>query len=109
MAVALVGGCVDMQREMGLRGPDLSKSTVIESYVGINKSELYLEMGAPDRVIDDGKGGEILIWERWSASRVNKFYEHIWVNMAGVVYHWKWRDDYLESGEDRNQYLQRTP
>lgn len=36
----------------------------MQSWIGSTKAELYQRFGPPERITDDGQGGEILIYEK---------------------------------------------
>lgn|GEM_PF-5164292 len=44
---------------------------VLNSWMGSHKSEIIRSWGPPDRYADDGKGGEIMIWEDRKMLRFN--------------------------------------
>jgi hypothetical protein len=92
-------------------------STHMDAWMGKNKSDLILAWGAPDRVMSDGKDGEVLIYERMvkrgftsanaqvhtygtstygtgsavTTTAEGKRYRMFWADKNGVLYHWKGR------------------
>jgi len=85
----------------------------MQSWVGSHKSELYQSWGPPTRITDDGKGGEILIYETYvntgqtsgevrTDSRGTISYTNpqqtgyvrtrmFYVDKNGIIYHWRWQ------------------
>ena len=41
-----------------------SSQNAMQSWIGATKAQLYQRFGPPDRITDDGQGGEILIYEK---------------------------------------------
>jgi hypothetical protein len=75
----LTFGCSSI-KELTQDGIGQPISTVIDS------------MGPPLRVIPDGKGGSIYIWEHWVDTGYSS--GHIWSNMfwadsSGIIYKWR--------------------
>jgi hypothetical protein len=60
--------------------------------IGQPISTIIDSMGAPSRVIPDGSGGKIYIWERWVATDYGG--GHLWSNTYcadsnGIIYAWR--------------------
>ena len=89
-----------------------SINKTMRSWVGHHKSELILKWGPPSRTADDGKGGEILIYEyqrnlgqepgtvRSSGGQIvyteptQRTYiatRMFWVDEKGIIYSWRWK------------------
>ena len=86
----------------------------MSSWVGKTKAELYKSWGPPNTKMDDGQGGEILIYssvenisihqetlydndkgeityttpQNRQYSRIKMFY----VNSKGIIYSWNWKE-----------------
>ncbi len=60
--------------------------------IGQPISTMIDSMGAPSRVISDGGGGRIYIWEHWVDTGYGS--GHVWSNMFwtdsnGIIYKWR--------------------
>lgn len=85
--------------------------TYMDSWVGHYQSELIAFWGPPTRVVSDGKGGSILIYESLKGAWGDERDKHIvggvhyptgptqegyaatrtfYVNAKGLIYSWKW-------------------
>lgn len=74
-------------------------SEKMDSWLGHHKSELIESWGPPTRYESDGKGGEILIYERsvTQGSMIGKtYYENtnhpyrmFYADRRGKIYHWR--------------------
>lgn len=84
----------------------------MDTWLGQTKHELIMAWGAPSKIMDDGNGGEILIYEYYrkgyqtpgtitgSDNKItytnpeNNSYiarREFFVNSEGKIYHWRWR------------------
>jgi len=67
----------------------------MDTWLNKHKSEALSEWGAPQRVVSDGLGGEILVWERttystiYSTSYPSTGYTELFVNSSGIIYKWR--------------------
>lgn len=88
-------------------------NTVMSSWIGHHKSELFLSWGPPGKVFPDGKGGEILVYEfhrdlgQTPGEATIDYYGNIhytnpkdrgyvatrmfYVDKDGYIYAWKWK------------------
>jgi hypothetical protein len=88
-------------------------NNTMQSWMGRSKSELYQSWGPPTRITDDGKGGEILIYERWIdlGQTSGRVYQHndgslsytnpqqsgytqtrmFYTDEYGKIYYWRWQ------------------
>jgi len=60
------------------------RQAVLESWLNSHKSELFAKNGAPQRVISDGLGGEILVYEKY-LSQVDISYTEFFTNKDGII------------------------
>jgi uncharacterized protein YcfL len=97
MAVVLVG-CAAIFDEA--ESHSAAKTPIMESWIGKTQSELIMVNGAPSRIITDGKGGKILVWEESNEGRLLR-YTNFWADSEGVIYHWKWEDFFTGGGATR--------
>jgi len=61
------------------------RQAVLESWLNSHKSELFAKNGAPNRVISDGLGGEILVYEKYISS-VDVYYTEFFADKDGKIY-----------------------
>lgn len=45
---------------------------VLDDIIGMNKNQILRSIGVPERTMDDGKGGEILIYEKFSQTTISQ-------------------------------------
>ena len=91
----------------------IQRYVAMKSWMGNHQGSLIDSWGPPDRITDDGRGGRILIWEKyvrtgqtpgrwgtnWFGGRVytapvEQSYTRsrmFWVNADGIVYSWRWK------------------
>lgn len=82
---------------MLLAGCAMSKKQIakMDSWINQYKSELLATNGAPTRVVSDGLGGEILVYERTDVAGVNGIvmsqtvFSEFYVNSSGIIYKWR--------------------
>jgi hypothetical protein len=79
LLLALTAGCFAI-KELTQDGIGQPISTIID------------HLGPPTRVIPDGKGGSVYIWEQWVPTgyyngylRTNEF----WADSNGIIYKWR--------------------
>ncbi len=94
---------------IGCAGP----SKIMNSWVGRTKAQLYQSWGPPNRITDDGQGGQILIYSatvnltqtpgtvynnnnggiNYTAPQNNQYSRTrmFYVNPSGVIYSWRWQ------------------
>ena len=98
-------------------GSEINKT--MQSWVGHHSSEVIAAWGPPSRVLDDGSGGKLLIWEYGRSYTTpgyattqpygvmsHPYYQTtyqppqtsgytasrtFWVNAEGVIYNWAWK------------------
>ena len=65
---------------------------LMQGGIGHPISTIIDHLGPPTRVIPDGKGGSIYIWEQWVPTgwyngylRTNEF----WADSNGIIYKWR--------------------
>jgi hypothetical protein len=65
---------------------------LMQGGIGQPISTIIDHLGPPTRVIPDGKGGSVYIWEQWvptgwynSYLRTNEF----WADSNGIIYKWR--------------------
>jgi len=69
---------------MGCKAIYNQRQAVLESWLNSHKSELFAKNGAPQRVISDGLGGEILVYEKY-LSQVDISYTEFFTNKDGII------------------------
>jgi len=82
---------------MLLMGCATSKKQIakMDSWINQPKSELLSTNGAPTRVVSDGLGGEILVYERMDVGGINGMtfsqttFAEFYVNSSGIIYKWR--------------------
>lgn len=79
----LLGGCFYEMVDKGMA-----------ARVGTHYSELIESCGPPTRVIDDGRGGRIVCYERESANKGDTVYRMYWINDEGYIVKYSWRGLY---------------
>lgn len=62
------------------------QKTILESWLNSHKSELFAKNGAPNRVISDGLGGEILVYEKNTGIGYDYIsYTEFFTNKDGII------------------------
>jgi hypothetical protein len=89
----MIGGCTTAKQMA-----EKNKATM-DSWLGHHKSELIQSWGPPSRYEDDGKGGQILIYERKQIRGTvvyNTYYEKtsypynmFYADSEGKIYYWR--------------------
>jgi hypothetical protein len=89
-----------------------SSQKIANNWTGKSKQELMMHFGPPNRIMDDGAGGEILIYETRSNMPATVFdstgtrpiqtsagivhhYRYFWVDSAKRVYHYRAKSDLI--------------
>jgi hypothetical protein len=77
-----------------------SKKEIHESWLGAHKSQLIKSWGPPNRYASDGKGGEILIYEKSRTTgaiisgtyfeTTNVKFSEFYVNENGYIYYYRY-------------------
>jgi len=75
LLISLIMGCTAIYNQ---------RQAVLESWLNSHKSELFAKNGAPQRVISDGLGGEILVYEKY-LSQVDISYTEFFTNKDGII------------------------
>jgi len=85
----------------GCRRSGEELTAICQGWIGAHKSDIIAEWGPPLRSVDDGRGGEVLTWERdfgtesyrllGSNTDVQRFERfHFWINKQGNIYSYRW-------------------
>lgn len=81
LALLMLCGCLEPKEDLSEVRQNL------DDYIGRPKAEIFLEQGAPKRVVSDGKGGEILVYE------YNILLQYVRVSLyadeEGIIYFWR--------------------
>jgi hypothetical protein len=105
LALFISTGCGPSDKEIEARRAEVNKA--LNSWVGSHYSELIKSWGAPQQIMDDGKGGKIIVYEEYcdlgtignvdrrgnihtqdlGYSRRREFY----TDDNGVIDSWRWR------------------
>jgi len=67
-------------------------SEVKQDGIGQPISTIIKDRGTPSRVISDGRGGSIYIWEQWfdrSYGVRDVWMTMYWVDSKGIIYKWR--------------------
>lgn len=69
----------------------------MNSWLGVDRNQLIATWGPPDRVMTDGRGGEIFVYTR---SAYLSYYQitairhaMFWINQYGIIYNWALKGD----------------
>jgi hypothetical protein len=67
------------------------KREKMDSWLNHTKNELVTGWGPPERVADDGAGGEILVYSSRKYYNGTTYYNYkmFYVNRSSVIYHWR--------------------
>ncbi len=64
---------------------------VMKSWIGKHKSELLKSWGPPQQTSDDGKGGDILNYIRYSNwNRSVEVKRQFYADPQGIIYYYRW-------------------
>ena len=82
LLIPLIMGCATTNQRQAL----------LESWLNSHKSELFAKNGAPNRVISDGLGGEILVYEKYIVTSIGGSgystiqYTEFFADKDGIIY-----------------------
>ncbi|MGB8193254.1 MAG: hypothetical protein WCF67_15095 [Chitinophagaceae bacterium] len=76
-----------------------STKTILNSWVGKDKSDLIMKWGPPTQTTSDGKGGEVLVYAHrvYSNTGGNVYdawqYRMMYADTNGKIYHWLFKQN----------------
>jgi len=79
LSLMIITGCAAMT------WPNSKDREKTESWIGAHKSKLIKTLGPPSRNTSDGKGGEIIIYEKTFHNLHTQYYD-FYVNPKGIIY-----------------------